>query len=108
MRSGSWKSTVAHEIMLESKTRVSPLAIAAVVLIIYLAIPTRNYYWDGIGFAQNIEDASGLSPSLLHPNHLIYTATGYLEYHLVHLLGFQMRSLTVLRIANSAFSAAAA
>ena len=78
------------------------------ILAIYLLWPTQNYYWDGIGFAQTIEDASSLNPSLLHPNHLIYTAAGYLEYRLLRAAGLTMRSLTVLQWTNMLLSTAAA
>ncbi|MBI2816843.1 MAG: hypothetical protein HYX72_07870 [Acidobacteria bacterium] len=89
-------------------SKALPAIIVLGVLAIYLALPTQNYYWDGIGFAQNIEDASEISPSLIHPNHLIYTVAGYVEYRLVHALGSDARALTILRIANSILSAAAA
>src|SRR5258708_36629526 len=90
------------------KLKSLPLTISLGILLVYLLLPTRNYYWDGISFAQAIEDAPGFSASLNHPNHLIYTAAGYLDYHLVHALGLPARSLTVLRVTNSILSAAAA
>lgn len=95
------------------KLKPLPLAISLGILLVYLLLPTRNYYWDGIGFAQAIEDAPGISPSLIHPNHLLYTASGYLDYRLVQALGIParslpVRSLTVLRVTNSLLSAAAA
>lgn len=88
------------------KTRILSAAIPLAVLTIYLALPTRNYYWDGIGFAQNIEDSPHLSSSLLHPSHLMYTVSGWIAYRLVQDLGLHPRALTVLRVANSVFSAA--
>ncbi len=78
------------------------------VAIIYLAFPTRVYYWDGIVFAQSIEDASSLSPSLVHPNHLIYNFAGYIFYKLLGALGFDLRAVTALQILNSLLSAACA
>lgn len=78
------------------------------IAIIYLAFPTRVYYWDGIAFAQAIEDAAGLKPSLVHPNHLIYNFVGYIFYRLLGALGFSLRAVTALQILNSLLSAACA
>jgi hypothetical protein len=75
------------------------------ILLAYLLLPTRNYYWDGIGFAQTIEDAPHFDSSLIHPNHLLYTAAGYLEYRLAQAAGFHARALSVLQVANSVGSA---
>jgi len=75
------------------------------VLALYLTFPTRNYYWDGIVFAQTIEDANRLSTTLIHPNHLIYNVIGYYFYHLLHSIGFNARALTSLQLLNSVMSA---
>src|SRR5512145_522667 len=75
------------------------LLIGAIALI-YLAFPTRVYYWDGIVFAQTIEDAASLSPSLVHPNHLICNFAGYIFYKLLLGLGFNVRAVTALQILN--------
>ena len=80
----------------------------AAVAVVYLLFPTRVYYWDGIVFAQAIEDAAALNPSLVHPNHLIYNFVGYLFYKLLRSLGAEMRALTALQILNSLLSAACA
>jgi len=90
-----------------------PLVIAtlllAALLALYLAFPTKVYYWDGIVFAQAIEDAAGGSHlSLAHPNHLIYNCVGFYFYRGLHDLGFNVRALTALRILNSVLSAACA
>ena len=87
------------------KPTILPLAISLAILTVYLTLPTKNYYWDGIGFAQAIEDAPSLGPSLIHPNHLFYTAAGYVDYHLLQAIGFHPRALTVLRVTNSVLSA---
>ena len=87
-----------------TQTRLSILLFLS-VLLIYLVLPTRDYYWDGISFAQNIEDSRSLSPDLLHPNHLIYTPVGYLIHTGLAQIGFQLRSLDVLRMINSLLSA---
>ena len=78
------------------------------VALIYLSFPTRVYYWDGITFAQMIEDATRLNASLVHPNHLIYNFAGYIFYKLLRTLGADVRALTALQILNSLLSAACA
>jgi len=75
---------------------------------IYLAFPTKVYYWDGITFAQAIEDAPGPNVSLAHPNHLVYSYAGYFFYRLLRTLGAELRAITALQILNSLFSAASA
>jgi hypothetical protein len=81
--------------------------VASGLLVIYLAFPTQNYYWDGISFAQTIEDAKYLK-NLIHPNHLIYNLIGYWFYHLLHSVGFTVRAITALQVMNAILSATAA
>ncbi len=85
-----------------------PLVVAAGVLLCYLALLTKNYYWDGIFFARVIEEARGLDASLLHPNHLVYNVVGYLFYKLAHGAGLQVRAVVVLQVLNCFFGAASA
>lgn len=91
-----------------SLRQITPAIIFVAVAIIYVAFPTRVYYWDGIVFAQTIEDAASLSPSLVHPNHLIYNFAGYIFYKLLLGLGFNLRAVTALQILNCLLSAACA
>ena len=88
--------------------QIAPWLLLVTIALIYLAFPTRVYYWDGIVFAQTIEDASRLSPSLVHPNHLIYNFAGYIFYKLLLGLGFHLRAVTALQILNCLLSAACA
>lgn len=88
-------------------------ALAGAILIVYAVLPTKNYYWDGVSFAQNIEQAGGLnSPifwtSIIHPNHLIYNSIGYLVWHAVLGLGFHVRAIAVLQAINMVAAAACA
>src|SRR5271170_3967544 len=88
-------------------------ALAAAILLVYAILPTKNYYWDGIAFAQAIEQAGGLrSPgfvaNLLHPNHLIYNLIGGLVWNAVRGLGFHVRALPVLQAINMVAGAACA
>lgn len=73
--------------------------------LIYLLFPTRVYYWDGITFAQTIENVSRLQPSLVHPNHLIYNFVGYIFFKLLRSFSPEIRALTALQILNILLSA---
>jgi hypothetical protein len=73
------------------------------VLLIYLAFPTKNYYWDGIEFATVIEEAGSLNASLLHPNHLFYNVAGYIAYQAARFFDPSIRAISVLQILNSFF-----
>jgi len=90
---------------MDSRPHIAPLILFSVTAVIYLLFPTRVYYWDGIVFAQAIEDASRLSASLVHPNHLIYNFAGYIFYKLLRAIGADIRALTALQILNSLLSA---
>ena len=89
-----------------------PARIAAVLslalLLLYLAFPTKVYYWDGITFAQAIEDAAGPNVSLVHPNHLFYNFAGYFFYRLLLIFKPDLRAITALQVLNSLFSAGCA
>jgi hypothetical protein len=78
----------------------APWLLFVAIALIYLLFPTRIYYWDGIVFAQMIENARGLSPSLVHPNHLIYNFAGYIFYKLLRSFSPELRALTALQILN--------
>jgi hypothetical protein len=78
------------------------------ILALYLLLPTKNYFWDGVDFAQNIEDATRLNASLIHPNHLFYNPFGYLSYRALQAIGLNLRAIEVLQITNSVLSVLAA
>jgi hypothetical protein len=86
----------------------APWLLFITIGLIYLLFPTRVYYWDGIVFAQAIEDARALTPSLVHPNHLIYNFVGYIFYKLLRSFSADIRALTALQILNSLLSATCA
>jgi hypothetical protein len=88
-------------------SRFLSLILFAGTLLVYLLLLTKNYYWDGIFFAQTIEDAPGPNASLLHPNHLFYNVVGYSAYRAVRALASGVRALTVLQVLNCIVSAAA-
>lgn len=80
--------------------------ITLVALCAYLLLPTKNYYWDGIGFSQTIEDSTGIA-TLLHPNHLLYNVVGAVPYRILHAGNFDVRAVDVLQRLNAVFGAAA-
>lgn len=88
--------------------RTAGIVALLALLALYLTFPTKAYYWDGIVFAQAIENAAGANASLVHPNHLVYNFAGYFFYRLLRGFGFDMRAITALQILNSVFSAACA
>ena len=90
---------------MHSRPHIATLILLIVTAAIYLAFPTRVYYWDGIAFAQAIEDASGLNASLVHPNHLVYNFLGYVFYKLLRMFSGDIRAVTALQILNSLLSA---
>ncbi len=79
-------------------------------LVFYLAFLTRTYYWDGVLFSLDIESVHrGAVPvaTLFHPNHLFYSALGYVLYSAAMSCGLTMRAITVLQVFNALISAAA-
>lgn len=94
--------------MVKNEQKLWPWAMFAGLLALYLFLPTKNYFWDGVDFAQNIEDAHRLSASLIHPNHLFYNPFGYLIYRTLQALGFNFRAIEVLQITNAVLSALSA
>lgn len=78
-------------------------ALLLVPLIAYAALPTRNYYWDGVSFAIEIEKNLPFS-KLLHPSHLLYAVFGAWLYDLADVLGHPVRALYLMQAANCIFS----
>src|SRR5580765_7836750 len=89
------------------KSRLAAYLIVLAILFVYVSFLTKNYYWDGVSFAQTIEDAQGMNASLIHPNHLIYLGTGYFACKSVQKVA-AVRSLETLQIVNCLLSALAA
>ncbi len=77
----------------------------ALPLAVYLLLPTRNYYWDGVAFAINVEKQLPLRDTL-HPNHLLYTAAYVWLYHAALLIGLQTRALFLMQSVNSLLAGA--
>jgi len=95
----------------DNRSRKSLRTISLIVFIAtvlgYLFLLTKNYYWDGIFFAQVIEDAPRINATLIHPSHLIDQVFGYLAYRATRLVGLNVRALTVLQVLNCFLGAAA-
>jgi hypothetical protein len=82
------------------------LLLFAAVSLLYLSFPTQNYYWDGIFFAQIIEeDPGGLW--YLHPNHLLYNPLGRGLWLALNAVGANLRAVAVLQVLSSLTGAAA-
>jgi len=72
----------------------------ALPLLFYLFLPTRNFYWDGLAFAIEIEKRKSVA-ALLSPSHLVYMLCGDWLYRLADVLGIHTRALFLLQTANS-------
>ncbi len=70
------------------------------LLPVYLALPNRNFYWDGVAFAINIEKQAPLQATL-HPNHLLYTPAILWLYRGALLAGWNIRALFLMQGVNS-------
>lgn len=89
----------------------SHLFLLAGILLFYAAFLTRSYYWDGVLFALNIEsvaDGHAAPAMLIHPNHLLYSAFGYVLYRAALACGLSLRAITILQTFNTLASTAAA
>lgn len=80
------------------------MCLVLLILLVYALFPTRNYYWDGVGFALAIEDAQGLTSGLFNPNHRFYSFFGYLLYQSLHWATPDLRALWLLSICSILFS----
>jgi hypothetical protein len=82
--------------------RVLSILLFFLTLAIYLLWPIKDFYWDGVSFAIDIETAA----VLLHPNHLVYNLAGYWFYQALRASGLPVRALYVLQTLDSLFAAA--
>ena len=82
-----------------------PLVLSLGILVVYLCLPSKSYFYDGIEYAAAIEASQGLSASLIHPNHLLYNSAGYLAYRAALALGWKVRAVDVLILLDSILSA---
>jgi hypothetical protein len=88
--------------------RLAPYLLLIAIAVLYSAFLTRTYYWDGVLFSLQIESVhrGELSPAVLfHPNHLLYSALGYVLYSTALAIGLHLRAVTLLQMFNVAVSA---
>ena len=79
------------------------LAFAVGLAVLYLCFLTASHYWDGVLFSLYIEKVAERvlpPPTLLHPNHLLYSPLGYGVYKLLHFSGAPVRSISALQFTN--------
>jgi hypothetical protein len=74
-------------------------------LAVYLSMPTKNYYWDGIYFALHIERSSGIQYYLFHANHLVYEVVSYWVYAAARQAGLHLRAIEGMQMENSLLGA---
>lgn len=84
------------------------IGLSVLAFCVYLAFPTRNYYWDGISFALQIEQSHGLEPMLFNPNHLGYDVTWYAMFHALRTFLPAIRALSILIAVNQILGAVSA
>ncbi len=74
------------------------LLVFTVTLVVYLSLPTRIYYGDGIGFADDIESARSDPSLLFEANHLLYDSVGYSIWTVAEVIHPHVRALNVLQV----------
>ncbi len=85
------------------------VALCLTIFVFYVSLFTRSHYWDGVLFSLYIERAASgeLSRSVLfHPNHLLYSAAGFVLYDMFSALN--LRAITCLQLGNAVCGTAAA
>ena len=90
-----------------ASVRMITLLVFAAAFLAYVLLLTKNYYWDGIFFAQLLEDAPRINATLIHPSHLLDLVFEYVLFRSVRLLGFHPRAHIVLQVSNCVFAAVA-
>lgn len=80
-------------------SRMRRLLLLALPLLFYCALPSRNFYWDGVAFAIDIEKRLPAA-SLASPSHLIYMLWGAWLFQLAGSAGIHTRALFVMQAAN--------
>lgn len=117
------QSTRFHSSEVPVRTSIRSVVLLAVFLVlVYGSFPTKNHYWDGIGFALNVEglgessrgpvlnagDSQGVADVYFNPNHLLYNLSGYLLYRPLHAVFPALRAHDMLRAISMILSVATA
>lgn len=103
----SHRLSSAIPVLRDRKDFLAASGIWLAVLFIYILLPTRDFYWDGVAYAIDIEHASSWL-QLFHPNHLLYTLLGAGIWHAAQAVGLPTRALFAMATLNSVLSAVAA
>ena len=82
------------------------IALFACVLALYLAFPTRDFYWDGVGFALVVQHPGSFG--MIEANHPIYLGFASLVNSLVRLAAPGITAMRLLQALNSVLGAACA
>lgn len=100
---------VQNQAMTVNSPRVGCLALGLALLMLglYLGCPTKQYYWDGVAFAIDIEKTETVwSWPLAHPNHLLFTLASNALHKALLALGLHTRALFTMQAISSFFGAA--
>ena len=73
---------------------MQPRLCGALALLVYLALPNRDYSFDAMSYAF----AGKSGAELFHPLHLLYNPLGHLLYRL---FGGRVEALVLMRLVNS-------
>jgi hypothetical protein len=82
-----------------------PLAVFAAAAALYLAFPTKDFYWDGVGFALTIEHPGWFG--MIEANHPVYIGFGWLLHSVAGKIVAGGGALSLLQAANSVLAAGA-
>jgi len=74
--------------------------ISFILLTIYLLFPTHNSTLDAYNYAVEIK----WNRDLFSPHHLLYNPFGYILYHFLHLIGWHIATLPLMKIVNAVFA----
>ena len=89
--------------MQAANTNRRTFVVFAAAAILYLCIPTKDFYWDGVGFALVLEHPHWFP--FIEANHPIYIGFGWALYSLVHAIAPALSALRFLQALNSIFAA---
>lgn len=78
---------------------IANIMVFAFPLIVYLALPNKNYGWDAAEYIIRIEH--GTLESLFHPHHLLYNPLGYIVTEFLDIIGLTVSTASIMQIMNS-------
>lgn len=119
LRNGGFEVLIIRKLFSGRVVLWTTCTLALLLLVVYTLAPTRNHYWDGVGFALNIEgiaqnedghNVTGEAPGAVYynPNHLLYNFIGRALYLPLKTVAPGIRALDVLVLWSIISSVAAA